>query len=141
MDNPELCPDVASIGFSQEFGTGTLIGTQPQNTLDITNGGSANLVVQSATLTGDPAFTLATSYLQSDGTYGSSYPATIAGGKHLLLAVTFAPLQARGYAGVITVVSNADNVDGGVSKFPVSGCGIPADGGRSPCYYDGGTPP
>jgi hypothetical protein len=131
MPDPHACPDRASLGFAQEFGTGTLIGTAPQESLAIRNGSVADLKIDDVTFSGDSAFTV---------TAEPMTPATIKGNKYMYLRVVFAPTQAKQYTGTITMKSNAVNYDGGVLQFPVSGCGIPADGGASPCYRDGGTP-
>ena len=91
LSTPQLCPDVSSVGFGQEFRTGTIIGTRPQNSIDVRNGGTADLVVDSVTRTGDSAFSHDLIYTLPDGGSGTSVPATIPGGKHLFLRVVFAP--------------------------------------------------
>ena len=63
-------------------------------------------------------------------------PANITGNKYFYMRVVFAPTEARLYTGKIVVLSS-----GGRSpslEFELSGCGVPADGGTSPCYRDGG---
>jgi len=136
LDKAQLCPDRTSLGFAQEFGSGTLIGTKPQDTISIRNGGVADLHVTAATLTGDPEFSLTIAYDVSDGGAGTDIPASITGDKNLFLRVVFAPTKAKAYSGTITVESDAENTPS--ATFPVSGCGIPSDGGVSPCYKDGG---
>lgn len=133
-----LCPDRASLGFAQEFNSGTFIGTKPADTISIRNGGVVNLEVASVEKSGDPAFTVTVGYDLPDGGTGSELPASIRGNKYLYLQVIFAPTQAKAYSGAITVTSNANNA--AVQTFALSGCGVPADGGTSPCYLDGGTP-
>lgn len=125
---PQACPDKGSLGFGREFGTATLLGTAPQETLTVRNGGVGDLIISSATLTGDSAFALSTE--------PSTFPATIAGNKYFYMRVIFTPTAAKLYTGRITVQSNAQNSPS--QEFQVTGCGLPSDGGTSPCYRDGG---
>lgn len=126
----QACPDRASLGFAREFNSGTRIGTRPQESIAIKNGGIADLTITSANFSGDPAFTLST----EPGTL----PATIKGNKYFYLRVIFAPTEARLYTGKITMQSNAEVSPS--REFEISGCGVPTDGGTSPCYFDGGIP-
>lgn len=128
---PQACPDRASLGFAQEFGSGTYLGTRPVESLTVRNLGTSDLVIDSATFSGDSAFTMTTS--------PATFPASIKGNKELFVQVVFAPTQAKLYSGKIVLQTNAAN-DGGYFEFPISGCGVPADGGVSPCYRDGGAP-
>lgn len=163
MDTPHACPDRASLGFGLEFGTATLIGTKPVDSLSIRNGSVKPLEVSEVSYSGDSAFTI---------TVEPTPPATIPGNKNLFLQVFFAPTQARAYSGKVTLKSNATNVTSGVLEFPITGCGIPPDSNRacavdadcsdanqkcarasgdggmngvcvgvSPCYRDGGIAP
>ncbi len=135
---PYLCPSVDSLGFGQEFNSGTVIGTKPPQTIDVRNNGTPTLEVASATLAGDPEFTLNVSYEATDGGFGMGVPASIGGGKNLFLQVIFAPTRAKLYTGTLTVVNNSSNAP--MKVFTLSGCGVPSDGGTSPCYADGGRP-
>lgn len=129
--NPQVCTDRDSLGFALEFGSGTFIGTAPQDTLLIRNGGLDNLVISSVTPSGDSAFTVTTE--------PASLPATVGGNKNFFLRVVFAPTEAKLYNGKITVQSNAENSP--TKEFTLSGCGVPRDGGSAPCYRaDAGTP-
>lgn len=131
MSAPQVCPDRESLGFAQEFNSGTFIGQKPQETLVIRNGGVKDLEITSARLTGDGAFKLTTN--------PAELPATIKGNKNFYMQVIFAPTQAKRYEAKITVESNAENSP--TREFLVSGCGVPTDGGTSPCYgADAGTP-
>lgn len=123
------CADRASLGFAQEFGSGTYIGQKPQETLSVRNGGAVDLDVSEVSFSGDSAFTM---------TVEPTAPASIKGNKYIYARVVFAPTEARAYSGTITMKSNAANADGGVQTFEVTGCGVPTDGGTSPCYRDGG---
>lgn len=129
---PQACPDRASLGFAQEFGSGTYINTSAQESLSVRNLGTSDLVVDSATFTGDSAFKV--------NTNPATFPANIKGNKELFVQVFFAPTQAKLYTGKLVLQTNAAN-DGGYFEFPISGCGVPSDGGASPCYRDGGTGP
>jgi hypothetical protein len=163
MSEPHACLDRASLGFGREFGTATIIGTRPVESLTVRNGGVKALEVSGATYSGDPAFTVS---------FQPETPASVPGNKNLFVQVEFAPTEARAYAGVVTLTSNAVNTDGGTLTIAVSGCGLPpdsnracavdadcasasqrcarasGDGGRngvcvgvSPCYRDGGLAP
>ena len=124
----QACPDRASLGFAQEFNSGTFIGTSVPEPLRIKNGGLEDLKVSSVTFSGDSAFTV--------NTEPSMLPADIKGNKNLFINVFFAPTEAKLYTGKITVQSNAEQSPS--LEFQVSGCGVPRDGGTSPCYRDGG---
>jgi hypothetical protein len=124
----QVCSDRDSLGFGLEFGTGTRIGTAPQDSLTIRNGGIADLTITSADLSGDNAFKLTTE--------PAVVPATIKGNKNFFMRVVFAPTEARRYSAKIVVQSNGENFPS--KEFTLSGCGIPTDGGTSPCYLDGG---
>lgn len=124
----QVCSDRGSLGFAQEFGSGTLIGQRPQDTISIKNGGLADLTITSANFSGDSAFTVTT----EPGTL----PATIKGNKYFFVRVIFAPTEARAYSGKITIQSNAEKAPS--LEIPISGCGVPTDGGTTPCYRDGG---
>lgn len=135
MPEAHACPDRASLGFGQEFNTGTLIGTSPINTIRVQNGGLKDLTITRAAVSGDSAFKVTTE--------PKDLPATIKGNKNFYMQVTFTPTEAKQYCGKITLESNAANADGGAQEFRLSGCGVPADGGASPCYGtgDAGVPP
>ena len=122
----QACADRASLGFAQEFGSGTKIGTAPQETLSIKNGGIADLTITAATFNGDPAFSMTTE--------PTSLPATVKGNQYFFMRVVFAPTEARAYSGKITLQSNGEKSPS--IEFPITGCGVPTDGGTSPCYRD-----
>lgn len=128
---PQACPDRQSLGFAREFGSGTWIGSKPQESIVVYNYGTDDLRVDAVSLSGDSAFKLDTA--------PSMLPANIPGNKFLAMRVTFAPTEAKLYTGRITLQSNAAN--GAALEFEVSGCGVPSDGGTSPCYRDGGVAP
>jgi hypothetical protein len=138
QSTPYLCPSVDSLGFGQEFNTGTPIGTKPPQTINVRNNGTVPMEVTAATLAGDKEFSLNVSWEAPDGGFGTGVPATINGGKNLFLQVIFAPTQAKLYTGSLTVTNNSSNAP--MKVFGLSGCGIPTDGGTSPCYADGGRP-
>ncbi len=126
--SPQACPDRASLGFAQEFGSGTFIGTSVPEPLRIQNGGTDDLNISAVTFSGASAFTVSTS--------PTTLPAAIKGKQNFFINVIFAPTEAKAYAGTITVQSNAENTPS--LTFNLSGCGVPTDGGTSPCYRDGG---
>jgi hypothetical protein len=126
----QACSDRNSLGFGLEFKTGTRIGTSPQDSLTIKNGGLADLSIMSVNLSGDSAFKLTTEPAID------TLPAAIKGNKTFFMQVIFTPTEAKAYNAKITVQSNAENFP--LKEFTLSGCGIPTDGGTSPCYLDGG---
>ncbi|MDP1826832.1 MAG: hypothetical protein Q8L48_26405 [Archangium sp.] len=142
-EGPQACADRGSLGFAQEFGSGTFIIPLPdggvrfdEDTLAIRNGGIADLHITSASLSGDTAFSLTISN-ESNPDAGEALPADVKGNDHFYMRVRFFPREARQYNATITVQSNAENTPS--RDFAISGCGVPTDGGRSPCYRDGGT--
>ena len=145
LDKAQLCPDRYSLGFAQEFNSGTIIGTSPPNTLSIRNGGLQDLTIDSLEPTGASQFAVSYSYDLPDGGTGSTLPVSIPGNKHFFIQVLFTPTQSKLYNGLITVKSNAQNApppDAGCGSdwcFPMTGCGVPADAGTAPwCLRSGG---
>jgi hypothetical protein len=131
---PEWCPDRASLGFAQEFGSGTYIGTAPVESLSVRNGGLADLSITDGTYTGDSAFTITASWATDGG-----FPATtVKGNESIFVQVAFAPTQAKLYTGTLTLNNTSANEP--VAVIQISGCGVPNDGGTTPCYRDGGAP-
>jgi len=126
MDDPYSCPDRASLGFAQEFGSGTYIGQKPQESLSIRNGGVKDLQVSEVSFSGDSAFAMSVE---------PAAPTSVKGNKYIYMRVVFTPTEARAYSGTITVKSNAANADGGQQVFAVTGCGVPQDSNR-PCAKD-----
>ena len=124
----QACADRGSLGFAREFNSGTFIGRRPLETISIKNGGVADLTITSANFTGDSAFTVTTE--------PAALPAVIKGNKYFYIQVVFAPTEARLYTGKIKVLSNGQLSP--EREFELSGCGVPEDGGTSPCYGDGG---
>jgi hypothetical protein len=123
-DKPQVCPDRDSLGFGQEFGSGTRIGTKPQDSLIIRNGGLADLNITNVSFTGDSEFQITTE--------PATLPTGVKGNKYFYIRVIFSPTEAKRYSGTITMASNAENSPS--KTFAVTGCGVPADGGSSPCY-------
>jgi hypothetical protein len=111
---PVLVTDRATLGFGQAFGSGTYLGTSPQESVQLTNSGDAALVISSATLTGDPEFTktgpLKTTLQASESTF---------------IQVVFTPTVVGRYSASLEIVSNVPT-----KTIAVSGCGIGTDGGR-----------
>ncbi len=95
---PQLLLDRDSVGFGLDFGSGTFIGTQPQESLQLENGGLDPLHITSVARTGDSAFTV-------DGP-----PETVVKGKdRTFLRILFKPTQARDYTATVTIESDAEN--------------------------------
>ncbi len=108
---PQLKLDRSSIGFGQEFGSGTFVGTSPQQSIQITNGGQQDLVISGVTLTGDPAFT-------KNGPSST----TLKSNEQTFIQLIFTPPAAGPYTAKLTIASNADNAPS--QDVPVTGKGI-----------------
>jgi hypothetical protein len=138
-EKAQLCADRLSLGFGMEFGSGTYIGTSVPNTLSIRNGGLEDLIIDSVSLLGPKEFAMTVA--DPDG--GTDVPITVPGNEHMFVQLTFAPKAAMFYDGGLVIKSNAENTPaadstcggGGSGEwcFKVTGCGVPADGGTSPC--------
>lgn len=159
-EKAQLCPDRLSLGFAQEFNSGTFIGTSVPNSLAVRNGGLEDLTIEEVTLSATdcpttvvkpgeamrscPRFSLAAGALLPDGGTDSSLPIVIPTYGNYFVTVFFAPTEAKVYSGVLTVKSNSSNTppDGGCAGewcFAVSGCGVRPDGGGTEhCLRGGG---
>lgn len=117
-DKPQLLLDRASIGFGQEFGSGTYIGTEPQESLLIENGGLQNLEISSVTIAGAAEFRITPPPKK-----------TLKGKEHTFVQIFFKPTQVKAYSATLTIVSNAENTPS--REVAVTGRGIaaPTDGG------------
>src|SRR4051794_17131973 len=82
-NNPQLVTDRDTVDFEAQF-----IGTKPQQSLVIENGGLTELSIASATLSGDPAFTL-------EGPDKNP----LKGKEHAFLRIIFTPTQVKTYTG------------------------------------------
>ena len=112
-DKPQITPDRAEIGFGQEFGSGTYIGTKPTESLYLENGGLQNLEITSVTKSGGDtgAFTV-----------NGPTETTVKGLGKAFVQVVFAPPAVKCYATWLTIESNAENTPRLV--IPVSGRGV-----------------
>jgi hypothetical protein len=123
-EKPQLRTDRDSIGFGQEFGTGTYIGTAPQESLLLENQGIQTLTISAVTPQMDPEFKV-------EGPVDASGKTTldIPGRGRAFLRVIFTPKIEKTYSGSIIIKSNAENTPEKV--ITVSGRGLkpPADGG------------
>lgn len=115
---PQLILDRDSLGFGLEFGRGTYIGTSPQESLLVENGGLEDLVFSSVTLTGDPAF-------KHEGPSKDR----LKGRERGYIRVIFTPTQLKDYAATLTLSSNAENTP--TKTIAITGRGVKqsADGG------------
>jgi hypothetical protein len=118
-DNPFITVDRASIGFGQEFGSGTFIGMKPMESLSINNEGLGDLTISAITLTGDPQFTMMPA---------TTPPVTVKGMQSTFVALFFSPDQAKIYTANLNIKSNAENTMS--LDVAISGKGIePPDAG------------
>lgn len=114
---PQLAVDRDSIAFGVEFGSGTYVGTAPQESLMISNGGLENLILSGVSLAGDKEFTI-------DGPLKSE----LKGKERTYLRILFAPKQVKSYSATLTINSNAENTP--IKLVPISGRGVAVpDGG------------
>lgn len=115
---PTLVTDRDSLGFGQENGSGTYVGTSVANSLQLENTGLDDLKIQSADLSGDSAFTM----VGPDVT-------TIPWQTSALITVYFAPPAAGTYSATLTITSNAQNTP--TKTIAITGLGIdpPPDSG------------
>jgi hypothetical protein len=112
-EKPQLILDRCAIGFAQEFGSGTFIGTRPQETLILENGGLNNLTISEVTPSGSD-----TSAFEVTGPTKT----TLKGNERAYVRLVFTPTEARCYAMDLTIKSNAENLPS--ATVHVSGRGI-----------------
>ena len=112
-NQPQINTDRDTVDFGQSAGLGTYIGTVPQDSLKITNGGIQQLVISSATLAGDSVFTMV----------GPS-TTQIHGLQSAFITVYFAPTAEQVYNATLTINSNAQNAP--TKTVNVTGKGIRA---------------
>ncbi len=98
--NPQIILNRDTVDFGSLSGQGTYIGTSRSDSLDIRNGGSQDMLVNSISISGDSGFTYTTS---------QPLPYTVAGLQHLFVTFYFAPSAARTYSATATIASNASN--------------------------------
>lgn len=108
---PQLKTDRDSLGFGQENGSGTYVGTSVANSVQIQNLGQDDLVIQSAELSGDSAFTM----VGPDVT-------TVPWQTSALITVYFAPPAAGSYSATLTIKSNAENAP--TKTIAITGLGV-----------------
>jgi hypothetical protein len=113
-EKAQLIVDRDSIGFSQEFGSGTRIGTAPQESIKLENGGKEDLVISTVTYSGDGAFKM-----------NGPEKKTLGAREFTFIQTIFTPTADKVYSGTITIMSNAENAP--TKTIGVSGRGI--DGG------------
>jgi hypothetical protein len=121
---PQLSLDRCSVGFAQEFGSGTFIGTRPQESIIIENGGLTDLVISGVTSSGAD-----TSAFEVSGPTKT----TLKGLERAYLRIVFAPTESRCYAMDMNIASNAENAPNATLR--ISGRGVPvgSDGGFPAC--------
>jgi hypothetical protein len=103
---PQLWVNREDIGFGLNY-----IGTKPQESLTIENHGLDDLTIESATLSGDGAFTLE-----------GPLKTVLKGKERTFLRVIFTPTAAKDYSSTLTIKSNAQNTP--EQTVPVTGKGV-----------------
>lgn len=116
--SPQLMIDRELVGFGTEIGLGTYVGAAPQDSLDLRNAGTNDLIISSVSLDGSRAFT-----------YIGPEPRTIAGLQHSFVTFYFRPTAPGTYNATFTINSNASN--GPTRVIPIRGTAVapPTDGG------------
>ncbi|MBX7113071.1 MAG: hypothetical protein K1X64_01965 [Myxococcaceae bacterium] len=115
-DKPRLCTERDSIGFNQEFCSGTYIGTSVPQTFMIWNNGIEGLNISEVTLTGDPAFTMT-------GPTKTMLTGTKKEDRQAFVQLFFAPTQYKFYGNTkLTIKSNAENAPEKVIEISGRGC-------------------
>jgi len=100
---PQIVVFPDSQAFGSDVGFGTFIGTSPQQSFSITNGGKETLLISSVSKSGDSAFSFVgpnVADMTVDGGVVESRQQTF-------IRVTFTPTQPKMYSGKLTITSNA----------------------------------
>lgn len=108
---PQLITDRDSLGFGQENGSGTYVGTSAANSIQLLNQGQDDLVIQSVDLSGDSAFTMEGPDVD-----------TVISGTSALVTVYFTPPSADTFSATLTITSNAENAP--TKEIEITGLGI-----------------
>lgn len=110
-EKPQLIVDRDTLGFGQEFGSATFIGTAPQDSIQLTNGGLTDLTISSVAQSGDNVF-------QIEGPQKT----TLKGNEKTFIRVVFAPTSEKVYSGSLLITSNAANLP--MKTIGLSGSGL-----------------
>ncbi len=116
---PQIKLDKSSMGFGQEFGTSTYLGTQTTDTLIVMNEGQQDLVIASASKSGDTT---------SSFTIDSVTATPIKYKDEGFIRVIFKPRDAGIVTATMTIDSNAENAP--TLDVTLSGRGMDRDGGQ-----------
>lgn len=116
---PQIALDKGSMGFGQEFGTGTWLGTQTTDTLIVMNEGQQDLVIASASKSGDT-----TGSFIIDSVWNQPIPYNGQG----FIRVIFRARDAGVATATMTITSNAENYP--TLDVPLSGRGMDRDAGQ-----------
>jgi hypothetical protein len=108
---PQLITDRQSLGFGQENGSGTYVGTSASNSIQLINQGMDDLVIQSVDLSGDDAFTMEGPDVD-----------TVISGTSALVTIYFTPPSADTFTATLTITSNAENAP--TKEVTITGLGI-----------------
>jgi hypothetical protein len=119
---PFLFVDRESLGFDQEFGSGTYLGRSTFNTLYIENRGDEPLELTEVIKAAPSQFKLNLPAPLPEE------PVRLESRKRAYIEVQFTPTEARVYRGKFTLKSNAANAP--LRDIALSGCGIPENGPR-----------
>jgi hypothetical protein len=101
---PFLFVDRDSLGFDQEFGSGTYVGASTFNALYLENRGDQPLNITGVTLSAPSVFTL-----QLPDELSNGQTLTLDSRAHTSIQVQFKPTKAETYTGTLTIQSNAGN--------------------------------
>lgn len=126
---PQILVDREEVDFGFAF-----VGTKPQESLAIRNGGIEDLEVSSVTVGGDSQFTVAcppecVEPSEEPFDCRNLKPCAIKGKDRRYFRIVFAPAQLKAYSGTITINSNAENAPQKVVNLTGRGAS-PADAGQ-----------
>ena len=96
---PRIQPDRTELGFGSEYGDAVFVGTRPQETLQLKNGGQDDLAVASVAV---------------QGANGAVFTAVldkqrVKSGETAFVAVTYAPTASGSHSAQLVIASNAEN--------------------------------
>ena len=112
------------LGFNQQFGSGTPVGTTGTQSVVLVNLGLSDLVLSSVALSGDNVFTV-----QGPNGVDQQPKTTLKTNEQAFLQAQFRPSDVRKSTGTLTIKSN-DAAHPSLD-LRLSGCGVDPDGGTA----------
>lgn len=134
--NPEICVNATSFACWAGSCSGTFIGTSPEGSVQIKNGGQQPLNITAVSLSGDvsscPNLTTPSDGFCAGFSFGGDAgiqpPFTIPGQQQAFLGLIFNPTQAKMYSGSVSITSNSSPTDSFCQSSPtqimITGTGV-----------------